>query len=155
MKVAIGSDHGGFRLKQALVIYLRKKGHNVLDAGCFSEESCDYPRYSYAVAMLVSENRADRGILICKSGIGNSIVANKVKGIRAALCYSRKQAKSSREHNNANIIALGASYVKEDAAKRIISIWLETKPLGGRHARRVKQIRNIEKRVFKQQIYRR
>jgi ribose 5-phosphate isomerase B len=149
MKIAVGSDHGGFRLKQALVIYLRKKGHSVLDTGCFSGESCDYPEYSYAVAMLVSENKADRGIVICKSGIGNSIVANKVKGIRAALCCNIRQAISSREHNNANVIALGASYVKEAAAKRIISAWLKAKPLGGRHKRRVSQISNIEKRVFK------
>ncbi len=144
MKIAIGSDHGGFKLKKSLIDYLKKNGHNIIDAGCFNGESCDYPQYSYEVSFLVSKKRADRGITICKSGIGNSIVANKVKGIRAALCYNIAQARSSREHNDANVLALGAAYTKPTAAKRIVSVWLKTKTLGGRHARRVKQIKKLE-----------
>ncbi len=146
MKIAIGSDHGGFRLKQSLIDYLKKNSHNVIDAGCFNDKSCDYPQYSHEVAALVSKKRADRGITICKSGIGNSIVANKVKGIRAALCYSIPQARSSREHNDANVLVLGAAYTKPAVAKKIVSVWLRTKALGGRHARRVKQIEKLEMR---------
>ena len=149
MRIAIGSDHGGFKLKQALVKYIKEKGHSVVDAGCFSQDSCDYPKYSYAVAELVGSKKADRGIAICKSGIGNSIVANKVKGVRAALCSGVANARSSREHNDANMLVLGALYVKENTAKRIVSVWLQTKALGGRYARRVGQIRRIESKVFK------
>ena len=150
MKIAIGSDHGGFKLKNALSLYLREKKHCVIDVGCFSEDSCDYPEYSYAVAVLVAGKKADRGIVICKSGIGNSIVANKVKGVRAALCFNIAQAKSSREHNDANILALGALYVNESNAKKTVSAWLKAKTLGTRHARRVRQIKKIEKKVFKE-----
>jgi len=145
MKIAIGSDHGGFSLKEALIVLLKKSNHNVVDVGCFSKESCDYPEYSYRVAELVSKKKADRGIAICKSGIGNSITANKVKGIRAALCYNIKQARSSREHNDANVLVLGAAYTTVPVAKRMLSLWLKTKALGGRHVRRIKQIKNLEK----------
>jgi ribose 5-phosphate isomerase B len=149
MRIAIGSDHGGFGLKQALSEYLKTKKHLVIDAGCFSDDSCDYPEYSYAIAGLVAGNKADRGIIICKSGIGSSIAANKVKGIRAALCYNIAQARSSRQHNDANVLALGALYVKEGMAKRLVSVWLKTGFSGGRHARRVAQIRKIEDRGFR------
>jgi ribose 5-phosphate isomerase B len=149
MKIAIGADHGGFRLKQVLSEYLKSKKHCVIDVGCFSDDSCDYPEYSHAAAELVGKHKADRAIVICKSGIGNSIVANKVKGVRAALCFNMAQARSSREHNDANVLALGASYIKESAAKRIVSLWLKTKALGARHARRVGQIEKIERKVFK------
>ena len=145
MKIAIGSDHGGFRLKKALIESLKKNKHNVIDVGCFSQESCDYPQYSYRVAELVSKKKVDKGITICKSGIGNSIVANKVKGIRAALCYSMKQTRSSREHNDANVLVLGAAYTPAPLAKRMLSLWLKTKALKGRHARRIKQIKTLEK----------
>jgi ribose 5-phosphate isomerase B len=145
MKIAIGSDHGGFKLKRFLIDYLKKNGHNIIDVGCFNDESCDYPQYSHEAAALVSKKRADKGITICKSGIGSSIVANKVKGIRAALCYSIPQARSSRGHNDANVLALGAAYTKPAVAKKIVSVWLRTKALGGRHERRVKQIEKLEK----------
>ena len=145
MKIAMGSDHGGFKFKQSLVDYLKKQGHNIIDVGCFNDESCDYPQYSYEAAVLVSKKIADRAIVICKSGIGNSIVANKVKGIRAALCFSIPQAKSSREHNDANVLAIGAAYIKPSSAKRLVAVWLKTKALGGRHARRVKQIKKLER----------
>jgi ribose 5-phosphate isomerase B len=149
MKIAIGADHGGFKLKQALVKYLKQQKHCIIDAGCFSDDSCDYPKYIYAVADLVGKRKADRGIAICKSGIGTSIVANKIRGVRAALCLNLAQARSSREHNDANVLVFGALYVKENAAKRIVSVWLKTKALGGRHARRVGQIKRIERKIFK------
>jgi len=145
MKIAIGSDHGGFRLKEALIESLKKSKHSVIDVGCFSKKSCDYPEYSYRVAELVSKKKADKGIAICKSRIGNSMVANKVKGIRAALCYNIKQARSSREHNDANVLVLGAAYTPAPIAKRMLSLWLKTKTLGGRHARRIKQIKTLER----------
>ena len=148
MKIALGSDHGGYILKGILINYLKDKGHNIIDVGCFGEESCDYPQYAFKVANLVSKKRVHRGIIICKSGIGNSIVANKLKGARAALCYNIRQAKSSREHNDANILVLGAMYVKSGLAKRMTNLWLNTKALGGRHARRVRQIAAIEKKCL-------
>lgn len=149
MKIAIGSDHGGYCLKEFLIEYLRKKKHNILDAGCYCAEGCDYPEYGFKVAELVSKKKADRGILICKSGIGYSMVANKTKGIRAALCSNSAQAKSSRQHNDANVLVLGALYVNKEAAKKIVSLWLKTKALGGRHSRRVKQIIQAEKLLFR------
>jgi len=149
MKIAIGSDHGGFKLKQDIVKYLKARGHNIIDAGCFSEEPCDYTEYAFKVAELVSKKHVNRGIAICKSGIGNSMVANKLKGVRAALCYNLAQAKSSREHNDANLLVLGALYTKGALAKRMVSAWIDTKALGGRHQRRVRQIKQIEKKLYK------
>jgi len=146
MRIAIGVDHGGYPMKGSLIAYLKKKGHNILDVGCFSPEPCDYPEFGYRVASLVNKKRADRGILICKSGIGHSIVANKVRGIRAALCYTEALAKSSRKHNDANVLVLGARHTDLVKTKKIISVWLSTRFLGGRHARRVKQIAKIERK---------
>lgn len=142
--VVIGSDHGGFRLKEKIKAFLEKKGYQVKDAGCFNRELCDYPEYAYEVARLVSAGRFSRGILICKSGIGNSIAANKLKGVRAALCYNLKAAALSRKHNDANILVLGALFVNEALAKRMTSLWLATEFEGGRHLRRVRQIGRIE-----------
>ena len=143
-KIVIGSDHGGFRLKEKLKAFLEKKGYCLKDVGCFNRESCDYPEYAYEVARLVSAGRFPRGILICKSGIGNSIAANKLKGVRAALCYNLKAAKLSRKHNDANVLVLGDLFVKEAMAKRIAGLWLQTEFEGGRHLKRVKQIGDIE-----------
>lgn len=143
-RIVIGSDHGGFRLKEKLKDFLEKEGYQVKDTGCLNRESCDYPEYAYQVARLVSSGRFSRGILICKSGIGNSIVANKLKGVRAALCYNLKAAKLSRRHNDANILVLGALFVKEALAKRMTNLWLKTEFEGGRHLRRVRQIGKIE-----------
>lgn len=145
MKIAIGCDHGGYQLKNSLIEYLKKKGHSILDVGCFQPKSCDYPEFGYKVAGLVSRKIADRGILICKTGIGHSIVANKVRGVRAALCYSVALARSSRLHNDANVLALGAIQTPLAKARRITSVWLKTKAEGGRHARRVRQIARIER----------
>lgn len=153
MKIAIGSDHGGFTLKESLKPFLAKLGHKVKDFGCYSPEPCDYPKYGYKVAKAVSEKPAtkksgrcfERGVLICKSGVGISIVANKVRGVRAAIVSDKETASLSRLHNDANIIIFGANFVKEKEAKQFLSIWLKTPFEGGRHLRRVKQIERIEK----------
>ena len=140
MKIAIGADHGGYKLKKALIVYLKKTKHNILDAGTFSEARCDYPRFAGQVAKSISTKRAKMGILICKSGLGMTMAANRIKGIRAALCHNIGMVKSSRQHNNANILVLGANYLKEDLAKRMCGTFIKTKFLGGRHTRRVRMI---------------
>jgi len=143
-KIAIGSDHGGFALKKVLVPYLKSKKLHVVDVGTFSEASVDYPDTSYKVARMVSRGKIPRGILICKSGIGNSIVANKAKGVRAALCYNIKAARLSRMHNDANILVLGSLFVNPERAKKMIDVWLNTPFEGGRHQRRLEKIERIE-----------
>lgn len=144
-KIIIGSDHGGFRLKEELKAYLLKKGLRVVDAGTGSEESCDYTDYAAAVAHKVSRREFRRGILICKSGIGNAIVANKFPGVRAALCYGLACARLSREHNDSNILVLGAAFTGAALAKRMADAWLKTGFAGGRHRRRVDKIKKIER----------
>jgi len=144
MKIAIGSDHGGFKLKEYLVKYLRKKGHTVKDFGTYSKQSCDYPVYSYKVAKAVSSGKAKTGILVCKTGIGSAIVANKVKGVRAAVCNSLLSAEMSRRHNDANVLVFGSRFVNMKNASRITQLWLKTKFEGGRHKRRVDEIKDIE-----------
>jgi len=143
--IAIGCDHGGFQLKQKIVLFLRKKGFSVKDFGVFCEESMDYPDTAYQVASAVSKKKINRGILICKTGIGNAIVANKLKHVRAALCYNAQAAVLSRRHNDANILVLGALFVSLPQAKKIVSLWLETSFEGGRHLRRIKKIERIER----------
>ncbi len=143
--LAVGCDHGGFSLKEALVPYLRREGWRVRDFGTFSEASMDYPDTAARVARAVGTGRAGWGILICKSGIGNSIVANKIKGVRAALCYNLKAAQLSRRHNDANVLVLGALFVSAPKAKKICTLWLKTHFEGGRHRRRLKKIEGIEK----------
>lgn len=145
--IIIGSDHGGFKLKEKLKIFLEKKGFKVKDVGCFSEESCDYPTYAYEVSRLTALDKSSRGILICKSGIGNSIVANRIPGVRAALCYNLKAAKLSRQHNDANVLVLGSLFVKEKLAKRIVLVWLKTEFEGGRHLRRIKDIERLKDKI--------
>ena len=146
-KLLIASDHGGFVLKEKLKKYLEKKGIGVKDLGTHSAERCDYPEYAYALAEGISSGKYKRGILICKSGIGNSIVANRLPGVRAALCYNLKAAKLSREHNDSNVLVLGSLFVKTDLAKRMALTWLNTKFMGGRHLRRVKLINGIEQKI--------
>ncbi|MGB3111553.1 MAG: RpiB/LacA/LacB family sugar-phosphate isomerase [Candidatus Omnitrophota bacterium] len=148
-RIAIGADHGGFYLKEEIKKKLTKAGYKVEDLGTRSERPCDYPEYGYAVAKKVSGKKAARGIVICKSGIGMAIVANKVPGVRAGACYSRADAVSSREHNDTNVLVLAASRVSDRKNLDILSAWLRTKSLGGRHARRVRQIKSIEKKEFK------
>jgi ribose 5-phosphate isomerase B len=146
-KIIIASDHAGFTLKEKLKVYLKSKGLQVKDAGTHSEERCDYPRFAYAAAKEVSRGRYKRGILICKSGIGNSIVANKLPRVRAALCYNVKAAGLSRQHNDSNILVLGAAFVNLKLAKRIVAVWFDTGFAGGRHKRRISQIEKIEKAI--------
>ena len=136
----IAADHAGFALKEKLKDYFDKKGISVKDLGTYTLERCDYPEYAYALAKAISSGKSKRGILICKSGIGSSIVANRLPGVRAALCYNLKAARLSREHNDSNVLVLGSAFVKTDLAKRITLAWLNTKFLGGRHLRRVKLI---------------
>ncbi|MBU3911298.1 MAG: ribose 5-phosphate isomerase B [Candidatus Omnitrophica bacterium] len=145
MRIAIGADHGGFELKEAIVKFLKKKGHAVKDFGAFSNQSCDYPIIGYKVAKVVAKKGFPRGIVICKTGIGMSMAANKVKGIRAALCSSVDIARSSRLHNDANVLVFAANIVNASKAKKIAAVWLSTPSLGGRHRRRVNQIKKIDK----------
>ncbi|MFC1623750.1 ribose 5-phosphate isomerase B [Candidatus Omnitrophota bacterium] len=145
MKIAIGADHGGFRLKKILIKFLNKSSHSVKDFGTFSEENCDYPPVGYEVSKAIGGKRYSRGILICKTGIGMSMVANKVKGVRAALCDRVDIARSSRLHNDSNILVLAANIVSSNKAKKIVSTWLSTPSLGGRHRKRVRQIKKIER----------
>ena len=142
-KLLIASDHAGFPLKEKLKTYLEKKGIAVKDLGTYTRERCDYPKYAYELAKGISSGKYKRGILICKSGIGNSIVANRLPRVRAALCYNLKVAKLSREHNDSNVLVLGSAFVKPELAKRMAIAWLNTKFLGGRHKRRVNQIEEI------------
>ncbi len=144
--VAIGSDHGGFRLKETLKQYVVDLGYSVADVGTNSEEACDYPDFAYAVATLVASGRAARGIMVDGVGVASAIVANKVPGVRAVPCFDEFVAKSSREHNDANVLTLGGRVVGNELAKSIVKIWLETWFGGGRHQSRVQKIADIEKR---------
>jgi len=145
MKIAIGADHAGFELKQQLTQHLRRQGIDILDEGTNSSDSVDYPDYARKVSEDVTSQRADLGILVCGTGIGMSIAANKVPGIRAARAVSESDAQLSREHNDANVLTLGARVTEPDLAQRIVDVWLKTPFLGGRHARRVEKIGEIEK----------
>lgn len=140
IRIAIGSDHGGFRLKEKIVQYLRGENIEFSDFGTYDEESCNYPAIAKKVAKEVSEGNFDRGILVCGTGIGVSISANKVKGIRAAVCSDTYSAKMSRAHNNANILCIGQRVVGEGLALDIIDIWLKSTFDGGRHKIRVDMI---------------
>ncbi len=147
MIIAIGADHGGFRLKEKIKKYLKSRDYIVKDYGTHSLESCDYPQIGFKVAQAVATKKVDKGLLICKTGIGQSIVANKVPGIRAAVCFNLTSARYSRQHNDANVLVLGSLFVKENLAKRILGVWLKEKFEGGRHKRRINQIKEIEKRI--------
>ncbi len=144
MKIAVGSDHGGFETKKALVSYLARLGHKVVDVGCYSEESCDYPDYARKVSRAVSLSRVDRGLLVCGTGIGMAIAANKFKKIRAAVCWNRKTAALASEHNQANVLCLSGRFLPIKTAEAIVKAWIETSFGGGRHLRRVGKISKIE-----------
>ncbi|HYL46303.1 MAG TPA: ribose 5-phosphate isomerase B [Candidatus Limnocylindrales bacterium] len=144
--VAIGADHGGFELKEHLKVYLEAWGYEVLDVGTWNKEAVDYPDFAEAVANKVAGGEAWRGVVIDSAGIGSSIAANKVPGARAALCYDRATARNSREHNDANILTLGARLIPAETAREVLAAWLETPFAGGRHQRRVDKIRAIESR---------
>lgn len=144
MKIAIASDHAGFELKQALVAFLNNAGHQVQDLGPSDQSAVDYPDTIAPAAQQVATGLAERGIVICGSGIGASIVANKVRGVRAALCNDLYDAEYSRLHNNANVLALGARKLHEEKAVEILIKWLSTPFEGGRHQRRVDKISDLE-----------
>ncbi len=147
-RVAIGGDHGGFALKAKLIPLLQAKGLVVADLGTHSADPCDYPTIGYKVAKAVAQKRFDQGILLCKSGIGIAIVANKLPGIRAGVCSDRFDAERARAHNDANVLVLGAEKLTTPQAKRIVETWLATPfESGGRHERRVKQIAAIERKA--------
>lgn len=147
--IALGADHGGFAMKEALQAYLQELGYAIKDCGTFGSESVDYPDFAYAVAKLVSEGQAQRGIMIDGAGIGSCMAANKVPGVRASLCYDISTAINSREHNDANVLTLGGHLIAEGLARQIVKTWLETKFGGGRHERRVNKIMEIEKRFLR------
>ncbi len=147
--IFIGADHGGFKLKEEIKKYLDEKEIKYVDKGTFSEESVDYPNIAKAVASEVSKGNGDIGILICRSGIGMTMCANKFKGVRCALCYEEQTAKFSRMHNNANMLALGADYISVNDAICILRQFLATEFEGGRHEARVNLISEIEKENMK------
>ena len=137
MKIAIGSDHGGFELKQILVKKLSNCGHEVNDLGCNSNDSVDYPDFADQVCEQVIDGKVQYGILICGTGIGMSMAANRYRGIRAALCYTEYSARMSREHNDANILCLGDRVLGKGLAENIVDVWLTTSFSGGRHQKRI------------------
>ena len=143
--IAIGSDHGGYALKEHIKAYLTSKGITCLDVGCNSPESCDYPIFGKAVGEAVASGKCEKGIVICTTGIGISISANKVKGIRAALCADSFTAEMTRRHNDSNVLAMGAGVVGVNLADRIVDVFLSTEFEGGRHERRVNLMMDIEK----------
>ena len=147
--IAIGSDHGGFELKEEIKRYLDEKDIEYKDFGCMSEESVDYPNIAKEVALAVQKNECEKGILICRSGIGMTIVANKFKGIRCTLCYNESTAKYAKMHNNSNILAMGANELTVNEAICILRMWLATEFEGGRHENRLKIIEEIEKENMK------
>ena len=144
MKIAIAADHAGFALKEQLRHKLEQDGNEVVDFGTGTAESCDYPDYAQSVARDVAQGRSDRGILVCSTGIGMAIAANKVDGVRAAPAQSEDEVRLTREHNDANVLTLGARYLDEARAMDLIHIFLATEFSGGRHARRVAKIAQLE-----------
>ena len=144
MKIAVGCDHGGYELKEYILKVLEKLGHEYEDFGCYSLESCDYPDFGAAAAQAVAEGKCEMGIVVCTTGIGITIAANKVKGIRCAHCADCLQAEMTRRHNNANMMAIGAGFTGPKLALEMVKVFLHTDFEGGRHARRVALMDAIE-----------
>jgi ribose 5-phosphate isomerase B len=147
--IALGADHGGFRLKEQLKPLLEREGFGIRDVGVYEEKPADYPDIAQQVAELVAGGAAARGIIIDGAGIGSSMVANKVPGIRAALCYDRASAKNSREHNDANVLTLGARLLTVSQAEDVVRVWMETPFAAGRHAARVGKIGDVERKYLR------
>ena len=147
--VAIGCDHGGLAIKNAVIDYMKKNGIEYKDYGCYTDESVDYPVYAYQVAQNVADGNAELGIICCGTGIGVSMAANKVKGIRAAVCTDEFCAEMTRRHNNANIMCMGGRVIDEEKAVKLASVFLNTPFDGGRHEKRVNMITEIENDRFK------
>lgn len=148
MKIAIGADHRGFELKSKLTPFLKIEGHQVIDFGTNSSAPCDYPIIGYNIAKSVSKGESERGVLICMSGIGMSIIANKVPGVRAAICDTKVDAELSRGHNDANVIIISAKFLK-DNPEDILKVWFSTEISEERHKRRVNQIKDIEQKILR------
>ncbi len=146
MKIGFACDHRGFNLKNFLMEWATQNGHVTVDYGTYSQDSCDYPDYSYALAKGVRDKKVERGVLICYTGVGSSIAANKVKGVRAALVGSVRVAALTRKHNNSNIIVLASGFLKREEARKIVKKWLTTDFEGGRHLRRLRKIKKIEEK---------
>ena len=149
MRIAIGADHGGYELKEEIKKFLITEKYEVTDFGTNSNESVDYPHLTLNAARSVANGENQFGIFICGSGVGASIVANKVRGVRAALCYNDEVARLSREHNNANFLCLGGRFLDKQEAFKIVNVWLKTPFDGGRHERRIAQIEEIENESYK------
>ena len=147
--VALGADHGGYSMKEMLKTVVAEAGYGVIDCGAHSVEAVDYPDFAYAVAQLVANGQAWRGLIVDGAGIGSCMAANKVPGVRAAMCYDQATAVNSREHNDANVLTLGAGLIGSSLAKQIVQTWLKTEFGGGRHARRVDKIDAIGARFMK------
>ena len=148
-RIALGADHGGFVLKEKLIARLKREGYSVHDAGTKTPEPCDYPRYGFEAAGMVSSGKAGRAILVCRSGIGMAIIGNKLPGVRAGVCNTVADAVSARQHNDTNVLVVAADRVSDRMAIRIMDAWLATPALKSRHARRVRQIKDFEKKAFK------
>lgn len=146
MKISLACDHGGYELKENIKKWLEERGLEVVDFGCHSTESCDYPDFAEAAARAVASGECEKGIVVCTTGIGVSICANKVRGVRCALCADTLSAEMTRRHNNTNMLALGAGIVGKNLAQRIVEVWLNTEFEGGRHQRRVDKMMDIENR---------
>ena len=146
--IALGADHAGWELKEALKVWLIESGHQILDFGTHSPESVDYPDYALQVGEAVASGKAERGLLVCGTGIGMAMTANKVPGIRAALCSDPFMARMSREHNDANVLALGGRLMDGELGLEILQMWLGTEFAGGRHERRLAKIAQIESRFL-------
>ena len=144
MNVAIACDHRGYAAKERLKAHLTGQGHSVTDLGCNSRDSCDYSDLGLAGATTVAKGKSERGILLCGTGIGMSMTANKVKGIRAALCHDELTAEMARRHNNSNILCLPADLIGEELMRRVVDVWLRTEYEGGRHDRRLQKIAEYE-----------
>lgn len=146
MKIALGTDHAGYEYKQRIKHYLTEQGHEVEDFGTHSDEPCDYPDFIYPAADAVAQGNCDRAIVLGGSGNGETIVANKVRGIRCAVCWNEELARLSRAHNNANVISIGARTVSAEMALKMVAVWLATPFDGGRHAERIRKIAELENR---------
>jgi ribose 5-phosphate isomerase B len=149
MQIGLACDHGGFELKEELKTFLKSAGFEPIDLGTFNEDSVDYPDYGALVAEKISKGELEKGILICGTGIGMSIVANKFPGVRAALVNDLYSSRCSREHTNANILVIGGRIVGKELAKEIVKVWLNTPFAGGRHKRRLEKIEALEREKFK------
>ena len=146
MKIAVACDHGGFRLKNVLINEMESQGYEVIDFGTYDEESCDYPDYAVKAARAVSSGECDKGVVVCGTGIGVSMTANKVKGIRCALVHDVFSAKATRAHNDSNMLAMGQRVIGEGLAVEILNAWLHTDFEGGRHEQRIKKLMNLEEK---------